>query len=57
MFGLFKKKTDVEKLQDLYKIKMKEGFDLQSSNRAASDKKYQEAHDILNKIEALEKTS
>ena len=29
MFGIFKKKTEVEKLQDSYKNKMKEGYDLQ----------------------------
>jgi len=54
MFGLFKKKSEVEKLQDQYKKLMKEGYDLQSINRSASDQKYLEADNILKKIEALQ---
>ena len=54
MFGIFKKKSEVEKLQDQYKKLMKEGFDLQSINRSASDQKYFEADQILQKIEALQ---
>ena len=37
MFGLFKKKTEVEKLQELYKKLMEEAFKLQSINRSQSD--------------------
>lgn len=55
MFGLFKKKSEVEKLQDQYKRKMKEGYDLQSIDRSASDQKYVEADQILQKIDALQK--
>jgi len=55
MFGIFKKKSEVEKLEDLYKKKMKEGYDLQSIDRNASDQKYVEADQILKKIESLEK--
>ncbi len=54
MFGIFKKKTEVEKLENLYKKKMKEGYDLQSIDRSASDQKYVEADQILKKIESLE---
>ena len=54
MFRLFKKKTEIEKLQDQYTKLMKEGFDLQSVNRSASDRKYVEADQILKKIEALQ---
>ena len=54
MFGLFKKKSEVEKLQDQYKKLMKEGYDLQSVNRSASDQKYFEADQILKKIETLQ---
>ena len=54
MFGIFKKKTEVEKLQDSYKKKMKEGYDLKSIDRSASDQKYVEADQILKKIELLE---
>ena len=55
MFGIFKKKSEVEKLQDQYKKKMKEGYDLQSIDRSASDQKYVEANEILQKIDALQK--
>ena len=51
----FKKKSEVEKLEDQYKKKMKEGYDLQSIDRSASDQKYVEADQILKKIELLEK--
>ena len=54
MFGIFKKKTEVQKLENLYKKKMKEGYDLQSIDRSASDQKYVEADQILKKIESLE---
>ncbi|GAA4806355.1 Lacal_2735 family protein [Litoribaculum gwangyangense] len=53
MFGLFKKKTELEKLQDKYKSLMKEWHALSSVNRAESDKKYAEAEDIAKQIEAL----
>lgn len=55
MFGMFKKKSEVEKLEDQYKKKMKEGYDLQSIDRSSSDQKYMEADQILKKIELLEK--
>ena len=51
MFGIFKKKSEVEKLQDKYKKIMEEAFKLQSINRSSSDKKYAEANDILKQIE------
>lgn len=57
MFGLFKKKTKVQKLEEQYKKKMKEGYDLQSIDRSASDQKYVEADLILKQIESLEKNS
>lgn len=55
MFGLFKKKTETEKLQEEYKKLMKEAYDLSTSNRSASDGKYEEADKVQKKIEALEK--
>ena len=55
MFRLFKKKTELEKLQEQYKKKMKEGYDIQSIDRGASDQKYVEADQILKKSELLEK--
>ena len=39
MFGLFKKKTAVEKLTEKYDKLMKESFDLSKINRKASDEK------------------
>jgi hypothetical protein len=53
MFGLFKKKSEADKLQAQYKRLMKEAYDLQSINRRASDQKYAEAKDILTKIDQL----
>jgi hypothetical protein len=53
MFGIFKKKSEVDKLQEKYKKVMEEGFKLQSINRTESDTKYKEADDILKEIEAL----
>ena len=54
MFGLFKKKSEVEKLHEEYKKIMQEAFKLQSINRSESDHKYLEADTILNKIKLLE---
>lgn len=53
MFGLFKKKSEVEKLQEAYKKIMEEAYKLQSINRTDSDKKYLEADNILKKIDSL----
>ena len=55
MFGLFKKKTEIEKLQDKYKKLMEEGFKLQSVNRSDSDQKYLEADNVLKEIEKIKK--
>lgn len=57
MFGLFKKKTEVEKLQKLYEQLMKESHSLSSSNRSASDAKFAEAEAIQDKIIALKTDS
>lgn len=54
MFGVFKKKSEVEKLQDQYKKLMEEGYKLQSINRSESDQKYLEADTILQKIAIFE---
>ena len=53
MFGLFKKKTEVEKLQEKYQKLMKEAFDLSKINRSESDSKYAEADEVQKRIEAL----
>ncbi len=54
MFGLFKKKSQSEKLQDAYKKLMAEAHKLSQVNRAAGDAKYAEAQEVLSKLEALE---
>ena len=53
MFGLFKKKSELEKQQELYKKLMKQAYKLQSINRSNSDQKYLEADKVLKKIDAL----
>jgi hypothetical protein len=53
MFGLFKKKSPVEKLQDRYNKLMSEWHKLSSINRAASDSKYAEAQKLLDEIDKL----
>ena len=54
MFGLFKKKSEKEKLQEQYQKLMKEAFELSKVNRTASDDKYAEADIIQKKISALD---
>ena len=56
MFGLFKKKSELDKLQDKYNSLMKEWHQLSSINRAESDKKYTEANAILEQMDLLKKT-
>ena len=57
MFGLFKKKSPIEKLTAKREKLLQEAFDLSKSNRSASDKKMKEAEDIAQEIEALEKVN
>ena len=54
MFGLFKKKSEEEKLQEKYKRLLKEAYDLQSVNRSASDQKYLEADTVLKQLEMVQ---
>mgnify|MGYP001051141998 CR=1 FL=1 len=53
MFGLFKKTSELEKLEKKYKKLMKEAYEIQSINRRESDSKYAEAEEILKQIEKL----
>ena len=53
MFGLFKKKSELEKLQMQYEKLMKRWYQVSSVNRSESDRIYAEAELILNKMEAL----
>ena len=53
MFRLFKKKSEVEKLQKKFNELMKEWHRLSSINRSESDKKYAEAQELAKQIESL----
>lgn len=53
MFGLFKKKSKIEILQEKYQKLTNEAFILSKTNRTESDKKYAEAEEVQNEIEAL----
>lgn len=50
MFGLFKKKSPVEKLQEKHKKILEQAFQLSKSDRSASDKLYAEAAEIEKEI-------
>lgn len=54
MFGLFKKKSEKEKLQTQYEKLMKASFELSTTNRSLSDAKAAEADAVMKQIEALE---
>lgn len=54
MFGLFKKKTATDKLNDQYEKLMAQSHALSTTNRAESDKKYAEAQAVLKEIDAIE---
>jgi len=53
MLGLFKKKTEAEKLNKKYDNLMQEGYELSTVNRKASDAKYAEADQVMKQIENL----
>ena len=57
MFGLFKKKSKEEKLQEKYNALMKDWHSLSSINRSESDNKYAEAQEVLLQIERLDKVN
>ena len=53
MFGLFKRKTEKEKLENLYRKKKELAFKASKINRQESDRFEKEANDILLKLENL----
>ena len=53
MFGLFKKRSEKDKLYEQYQKLSKEAHSLSSSNRKQSDQKAYEAEEIMKKIEKL----
>ncbi|CAI8356403.1 MAG: Uncharacterised protein [Flavobacteriaceae bacterium] len=54
MFNIFKRKTEKEKLENKYRIYLKEAFKLSKTNRSASDAKIVEANKLLELIEKLD---
>jgi len=57
MLGIFKKKSEVEKLNKKYDKLMQESYELSTVNRKASDEKYAEASKILERIEMISEDS
>ena len=57
MFGLFKKKSEEEKLQDKYKKLMAEAHSLSQRDRRAGDQKMADAEAVMKEIESLRKTN
>lgn len=53
MFGLFKKTSELDKLQKQYEKLMADWHKLSATNRSESDKKYAEAQKIIEQIEIL----
>jgi len=53
MFGLFKKKTPLEKLQEKYNKLTEEAYKLSKIDRKASDAKQAEAEEVLKQMDAL----
>ncbi|MUP45969.1 Lacal_2735 family protein [Gramella sp. BOM4] len=53
MFGLFKKKSEIEKLEIKYKKLLEEAHRLSTSNRRLSDEKMYEANEILKEIDKI----
>lgn len=53
MFGLFKKKSEVDVLKKQYEKLLQEAFDLSKTDRSASDAKHAEAEKLIQKIEEL----
>lgn len=55
MFGLFKKKSELEKLQDEYKKLMADFHSLSKTDRSAADAAFAKAEEIGKKMDALNK--
>ena len=55
MFGLFKRKSKVEKLELKYRKLCEEAYKLSKINRTMSDAKTFEANEVLKEIDDLKK--
>lgn len=53
MFGLFKKKSETEKLDSKYRKLLSEAHELSTTNRRLSDSKLEEANEVLTQMESL----
>jgi uncharacterized protein YlxW (UPF0749 family) len=53
MFGIFKKKSPLEKLQEKHTKLLQEAFNLSKSNRSASDAKMAEAEIVQKEMDQL----
>ncbi len=53
MFGIFKKKSEIEKLQETYSKMLSDAHKLSHSNRTASDKLLADAEEIAKRIDQL----
>jgi len=53
MFGIFKSKSERDKLQQRYEKLMTEAHKLSQTNRKAGDAKYQEAEQVMLQLEKL----
>lgn len=53
MFGLFKKKSEKDRLYGQYQKLTKEAHSLSTSNRKLSDQKTYEAEEVMKKLENL----
>ncbi len=53
MFGLFKKKSEKEKLQSQYEKLLEEAHKLSTTNRKMSDQKTYEAEEIMKQLEKI----
>jgi predicted ATP-dependent protease len=53
MFGLFKKKTEKEKLQETYKTLMENAYKISHFSRKDADKIMAEAEEVAKKIDLL----
>ena len=57
MFGLFKKKSEKEKLTELYKKAKEQAYILSKTDRRESDRLEKEASDILEKLDVIDKNN
>lgn len=53
MFGLFKKKSEKEKLEEQHRKLLSEAYELSTTNRRMSDEKVSQAEAIMQRIEQL----